>query len=213
MYKQTLTPVVLLMSSLTLTAAHAAPDGKAIASQGAGGVPCQACHGINGEGNDAGGFPRLAGMNADYLANQLHAFKNGGRKNAVMAPQAASLDDAQIKAVSDYYAKLSPPAGQAPTPPSDLMSAGEALARNGRWADNIPACVQCHGPNGQGVPPHFPGIAGQHASYIASQLKDWQSGRRSNDPNGLMAAVAKRLTDADIKAVAAYFASQPAAKK
>ncbi len=211
MYKHTLTPVMLLIGGLTVTTAHAAPDGKDIAMKGAGGVPCQACHGLNGEGNEAGGYPRLAGMNAEYLAHQLKSFKNGSRKNPVMAPQAASLTDAQVKAVANYYAQLPVPVVQAPTPPAELMTAGESLARNGRWSDTIPACIQCHGPHGQGVDPYFPDIAGQHASYIAHQLKAWQSGQRSNDPNGLMAAVAKRLSDADIKAVAAYFASQPAA--
>lgn len=210
MHKMTLTPVALLIGSLALSTAQAAPDGKTIAMKGQGGVPCQSCHGMNGEGNAAGGFPRLAGMNAEYLERQLHAFKDGGRQNPVMAPQAASLDDAAIKAVAEYYAKLPAPAGQAATPDPKLMAEGKALAQQGRWSDTIPACESCHGPQGQGLAPHFPALSGQHASYIASQLKAWQNGQRSNDPNGLMAGVAKRLTDEDIKAVSAFFASLPA---
>lgn len=207
-----LKPLALLVGALGLASAHAAaaPDGKTIAMQGAGGAPCQSCHGANGEGNAAAGFPSLAGMNAAYLESQLHAFKNGTRKNPVMAPQASGLNDAQIKAVSDYYAGLEPSKSPSPNAPADQIAAGAQLAQIGRWDDNIPACIQCHGPHGQGIPPHFPGISGQHASYIESQLKAWQTGQRSNDPNGLMGAVAKRLSDADIKAVAAYFASQPA---
>lgn len=208
-----LTPVALLLGGLALTPAVAAPDGQKIATQGQGGVPCQACHGLQGQGNDAGGFPRLAGLDADYLARQLRDFKNGSRQSPVMAPQATPLDDAAIQAVSDYYAGLKPPAGQAPTPPPDQLVAGQQLAEVGRWSDTIPACVQCHGPAGRGIGSHFPALAGQHPSYIAGQIKAWQQGTRSNDPNGLMASVAKRLTDADAQAVAAWFASLPAPVK
>lgn len=73
----------------------------------------------------------------------------------------------------------------------------------------MPACVSCHGPGGRGVGVNFPGLAGQHASYITSQIKAWQSDKRANDPNRLMDAVAERLTEEEVAAVAAYFASIP----
>ena len=55
------------------------------ASRGAAlSATCQACHGAQGEGNPAGGFPRLAGQTADYLAAQLRNFADGRRASAVM---------------------------------------------------------------------------------------------------------------------------------
>ena len=211
MDKTTRTLLALLLGGIALAPAWAAaPDGKQIATQGLGGAPCLACHGDRGQGSDAAGFPRLAGMDAGYLASQLHAFKDGTRQNPVMAPQVQGLDDAAIAAVAAYYAGLPVPE---PTPGpgnSDLLEQGRILATRGRWADDIPACEQCHGPGGRGIPPHFPALAAQHAGYLESQIRAWQQGQRHNDPNGLMAAVAERLGEDDIKAVAAWFASQAA---
>ena len=157
MYKTTLTAVALLLGSFAQTPAMAGPDGKQIATQGQGGVPCMACHGDHGQGSDAGGFPSLAGMDADYLSRQLLAFKSGGRQSPVMAPQAKPLDEAAIKAVASYYAGLPAVTSKpAVTPSADELQRGQALATQGRWADDIPACVQCHGPGGRGIAPHFP---------------------------------------------------------
>lgn len=207
---KTLSSVTMLLAVLTAPVSQAAPDGRQIASQGMGGAPCMSCHGLNGEGNAAAGFPRLAGMNADYLAAQLQAFKQGTRQNPVMAPQVVNLDSAAMRAVAGFYAQLPPPASQAPAPDAGLADHGRRLAEQGRWADQVPACVQCHGPGGRGIAPHFPTLAGQHAAYISSQITAWKNGQRHNDPNGLMSAVAERLTDTDIQAVSAWFASQPA---
>ena len=71
----------------------------------------------------------------------------------------------------------------------------------------MPACFACHGVEGAGIPPHFPSIAGQNSAYIANQLKNWQTGARLNDPQGLMKAVADKLSAEDISAVSAYLAN------
>jgi cytochrome c553 len=55
----------------------------------------------------------------------------------------------------------------------------------------------------------FPALAGQGSRYLSSQLHHWKNGERSSDPNGLMTGVANKLSDADIAAVAAYYASLP----
>jgi cytochrome c553 len=49
---------------------------KRIAEQGTsqGAAPCLSCHGPDGAGNAAAGFPRLAGLNAAYLERQLHSY-------------------------------------------------------------------------------------------------------------------------------------------
>jgi cytochrome c553 len=71
----------------------------------------------------------------------------------------------------------------------------------------MPACFACHGVNGTGIPPHFPSIAGQNATYIANQLNAWKDGSRINDPEGLMKAVADKLSAEDISAVSTYLAN------
>jgi len=61
-----------------------------------------------------------------------------------------------------------------------------------------------------GVGEHFPPLIGQSANYLASQLHAWQQGTRSNDPLQLMHSVAGKLSDADIAAVSAWYATPPA---
>jgi cytochrome c553 len=67
---------------------------------------CAGCHSPNGAGIPAQ-YPRLSGQHAEYVANQLNAFRSGTRKNSLQMTQvAAKLNDQEIKAVSDYIAGL-----------------------------------------------------------------------------------------------------------
>ena len=87
-----------------------APDGAQISTQGANGAPaCVTCHGAKGEGNPSAGFPRLAGLGAKYLTEQLDAMADGGRVSPIMKATAQALDPAQRQAVAAYYASLPAP--------------------------------------------------------------------------------------------------------
>ena len=65
-------------------------------------------------------------------------------------------------------------------------------------------CSTCHGANGISQIPNAPHLAGQPAIYIAEQMKAYRSGKRSHE---VMNVVAKPLSDADIDALAAWYAS------
>jgi cytochrome c553 len=70
---------------------------------------CIACHGPDGSGNGAANFPRLGGQHAQYIDIQLHAFKDGKRKNSageMMTTISHHLSEEQIKAVSSYIEGL-----------------------------------------------------------------------------------------------------------
>ncbi|MDY6981155.1 MAG: c-type cytochrome [Pseudomonadota bacterium] len=190
----------------TALAAGDVNAGKQLARQGngQGATACIACHGANGEGNAATGFPRLAGLNADYLAKQLHDYQSGSRQNPVMQPFAKAMSDSEIRNVAAYYASLDPKTGASR---SATNQTGQELAMRGDWDATIPACISCHGPGGRGIEPEFPALAGQHASYITSQLQAWRNGKRHNDENDLMKVVAERLDSNQINAVAEYFAN------
>ena len=90
-----------------------------------------------------------------------------------------------------------------------VLAAGAVLATRGRWDQQVPACVQCHGPAGVGVGAHFPPLAGQPAAYIEAQLKAWQQGTRHNDSLQLMQHLSSALSAQDVHDVAAWFAAQP----
>ncbi|NML86443.1 c-type cytochrome [Polaromonas sp.] len=196
---------VLLCVAVTTTSAHLAKQGQQIAAQGTsqGVAACISCHGAKGEG--MGAFPRLAGTGEAYLLAQLDAFAIGARKNPIMQPIAQGLQPAERQAVAMYFSQL-----QAPLLAVDLKQpltsdTGAWLATRGRWADQVPACTQCHGPGGSGVGAPFPPLAGLPAAYIAEQLQAWKAGNRPPGPLALMAGVAKKLSDAEITAVAAYY--------
>lgn len=179
---------------------------------------CIACHMESGSGSSIEGFeyrPRLTGMNPDYMIHQIQSFRDGTRVNASMKPFADLLTDEQMHDVSHYYASL--PAVKADDfeviVSDDVLAHGKKLIYKGDWDRYIPACVACHGVDAYGIGISFPNINGQNPAYLKKAINDWKEEIRSNDPLELMSRVAKRLTEKDIEAVAAYLASQPAVKE
>ncbi|KFN44476.1 c-type cytochrome [Arenimonas oryziterrae] len=67
---------------------------------------CAACHGADGNKTLDATYPRLAGQYPDYLSKALHEYKNGKRKNAIMAGQAQALSDQDIADLSAYFGSL-----------------------------------------------------------------------------------------------------------
>ena len=204
----------LLLGSLQAFADTDADLGASIAAQGTtkGVAPCMTCHGSNGAGMGPAGYPRIAGLNAAYLAKQLKDYRAGKRNNPVMMPMAKNLTEDEIAAVSAHYAAMPIPPGTAQAPADPAAQTAKDLIEWGDWTGRgLPACSQCHAPDGNGIGSEFPGISGQHASYLKAQLQAWRAGTRANDPLGLMKAAADRLTDAEIDAVSAYYAAKPTA--
>ncbi|MBA1293166.1 c-type cytochrome [Pseudomonas lurida] len=192
-----------------LGSAHALDGSKIFTEGGAqpAAMACVACHGADGGGVAAAGFPRLAGLPAAYLRKQLEDFKRGSRDNPVMRPLAIALTDAEVQALSQTIAAM-PAAAPVPVYRSEMpTNAAQKLALQGAWERQIPACVSCHGPAGSGVGDTFPPLAGQPAGYLAAQLIAWQNGTRHNDVNDLMGPIAKSLTAQEAQDVAQYFAS------
>lgn len=151
---------------------------------------CVACHGQNGISSNPE-WPNLAGQHAGYLAIQIKAFRDGSRSNPVMAPFVASLTDADITALAQYYASQTPAVAASGDPA--LVAAGESLSGY---------CKACHGMAGTPVADEWPVLAGQHAPYLKTQLQAYKSGARINP---LMQAAIARLGDGEFSALAAYY--------
>ncbi len=180
------------------SAAPAAGDAQAGAAKA---VVCQACHGANGNSVNPE-WPSLAGLGADYLAEQLKAFKDGKRNNPVMMPNAAALSAQDMADLGAYFDSLVNTGLEAD--PS-YWKAGEKLYRGGDKARGIPACMACHGPTGHGnEAAKFPALRGQHSVYVVKQLNDYASGARTTGPNDIMQTIAKRLTAEQMRDVASY---------
>ena len=164
-------------------------------------VVCQACHGANGNSANPE-WPSLAGIGADYIAEQLKNFKDGKRPNPVMMPNAMTLSDDDMANLGAYFDSLINTGLEAD--PS-YWQAGQKLYRAGDAARAIPACMACHGPTGRGnEPAKFPALRGQQSVYMMKQLNDYASGARTTGPNGIMPTISKRLSPDDIRNLASY---------
>jgi len=192
--------ILLATISGTIVSNSASPAGSAEAGAAKAAV-CQACHGANGNSTNPE-WPSLAGIGADYIADQLKNFKEGKRANPVMMPNAMTLSADDMANLGAYFDGLVNTGLEAD--PS-YWQAGQALYRRGDQVRAIPACMACHGPTGRGnEPAKFPALRGQQSVYVMKQLNDYASGARPTGPNGIMETIAKRLSPDDIRNLASY---------
>jgi cytochrome c553 len=202
-------PASPFLCSLALafaSAASAAAESAASAPEPAKGAAlstavCAACHTNDGSRGSAAN-PILQGQHPDYIVKQLTEFKAGLRDNPIMRAMAAPLSEADMKNVAAFYAGKQAKPGFAKN--KDLVSVGEKVYRGGIADRSVPACAGCHGPSGAGIPAQYPRLAGQHADYVEAQLVAFRGGARHNNP--AMTAIAAKLNDREIKAVADYVA-------
>jgi len=165
---------------------------------------CKTCHGLSGQGF-RGSFPmpRLAGQQPEYLQNQLQAFIERRRTNPVMFNVAHVLSPPMLAALAEHFKDLNPkPLGGAP---KDLVPEGKKIYQEG--VGSVPPCASCHGAEAKGADA-FPRLAGQLNDYVIRKLTNWDKERGQNkdkpDNSAIMQPIAHDLTEAQIKAVAAY---------
>ncbi len=154
---------------------------------------CAGCHG--GDGMSANPvWPNLAGQHDAYLVEALKAYKSGTRENAMMAPIAKALSEADIREVAAHFAALK------------VKSPGAAVGGSNTAAGKAKAavCAGCHGANGVSSNPVWPSLAGQQKDYLVAALKAYRDGTRKNE---VMGGMAKGLSDGDVDALAGYFSS------
>ena len=157
---------------------------------------CIACHGPNGNSPNPA-FPILAGQTSRYIYLQLKDFKEGRRTEPQMDPFVKNLSREDMFDLSAFFAAQKLVSGNFKPDPAKVVK-GKAKA------DEV-LCTMCHlgGFKGQN---EIPRVAGQHYEYVVKQLKDFKTGKRTNDA-GNMAAVSKTLSDQDIDNLANYLAS------
>ncbi len=172
---------------------------------------CKSCHGTHGQGYDAAyTIPRLAGQQVPYIENVFKALEQHTRDDPTaemfMIPAERSIKPGMESALAKYFAGLD--AAPADDGPRDLVPRGKWIYDEGIPSANVPACTLCHGADAKGSEA-IPRLAGQHYSYLVSQLIGWKNGYRRNDPvtqgaTNIMEPIAAGLTKEQIAAVAAY---------
>lgn len=164
---------------------------------------CATCHGPDGN-SELAINPKIAGQNARYMIKQMQDFKSGARPGPIMAAMVINLSDEDIEDLAAWYAAQTPTLlGADP----EVVELAESLYRSGVRELEVTACSACHSPTGTGnAPAGFPALGGQHPEYTLQQLKDFRSGVRANDQDGMMRLVTERLTDPELEALASYLA-------
>lgn len=164
---------------------------------------CATCHGPDGN-SELAINPKIAGQNARYMIKQMQDFRSGARPGPIMAAMVINLSDEDIEDLAAYYAAQTPTLlGADP----EIVELAESLYRSGVGELEVTACSACHSPTGTGnAPAGFPALGGQHPEYTLQQLKDFRSGARANDQDGMMRLVTERLTDPELEALASYLA-------
>lgn len=165
---------------------------------------CARCHGAT-SGPPSRLVPTLHGQPVEMIESALRAYAAGERDSGVMQTAAADLSDAAMRRLARYYASLPRPAAQTGHSGTAGAVRGEAIARGGLPSRGIPSCLGCHG---EEAAPQYPRLAGQPARYLEAQLALWRAGLNDRSATGkIMAPIARRLSEAQAKDVAAYFAS------
>ena len=157
------------------------------------GFTCLGCHGIEGQRNAYPSYrvPKLGGQSRSYVETALKAYREGSRPHPTMQAHASSLMDTDIEDILSWL-DLNEPVKDSATAE---MVAGSAAAA---------VCVTCHGPDGEGVAPKPPTLAGQHSDYLQHALHQYKDGTRGGN---VMTVFAANVSDADIEAIADFYAS------
>ena len=199
---------VACVLAVTVIGTNVQAAGDAEAGQ-AKAATCVACHGVDGN-SAVPTFPKLSGLGHKYLLKQMQDIRDVRRPVALMAGQVDNMTDQDLSDIAAFY-DAQPRTGGTADP--DKVSLGRKVYLGGIAERQVPACSGCHSPTGNGNgPAGYPALAGQHADYVAAQLKMFRKGYE--DPAGrtnggeakIMRTTAFRMSDMEIEAVASYIA-------
>ena len=157
---------------------------------------CAACHGADGNSTNPL-YPILAQQTARYIYLQLKDFKEGRRKDPLMSPVAATLEQADMLALAGWFSKQK-------AKPNGFKADPAKVEAGRKKADEV-LCSMCHGGDFVGQN-EIPREAGQHYEYVKKQLLDFKAKRRTNDA-GNMTSVTSTLSDEDIDDLAQFVAN------
>src|SRR5512140_2035256 len=187
-------------------ATSAAPaDSRSVEAKAAMCMGCHAIKGYRASFPEVYRVPMIAGQSAKYLGSALHAYKNGDRKHPTMRAIATTLSDDDMSQLAAYFESQGREAGKQLADKPDQQPNPQVAGLLQKAA-----CVSCHGSNfSKPIDPTYPRIAGQHPDYLFVALTAYKT---ANNPsmgrnNGIMGAIAKQFSTAELKALATYVGS------
>jgi len=195
---------------------------------------CQGCHAADGLGDDNVGTPRLAYQIDSYVLKQLADFASDKRIDDTMYQMndiGKALTEQDMKDVASYVHTLKTPyigsnLDQLRRDGAEIgdPEKGKMIAEYGAADHGVPACQSCHGFHGRSAGRLYPAIGGQNYVYLQHELTSFKNGyeafgtrnltaeeyankgdnQRVNDFMGQMRGVAAKMTEEDIKNLAAF---------
>ena len=180
---------------------------------------CAGCHGEFGEGSIDGEYPRLAGLDEDYLASQIRHFKTRKRLNIPMLPYATEreLPEEDVRLIAAYLSRIDLPTKLPPIVEEEFdalarLEASGRVVNIARYPGNVEKgrrfyqkeCAGCHGDQGQGDDGRkIPQLTGQYSIYLGRQINNFRKGERlHDDPRD--ADIFKSFSDVEIGDMLAY---------
>ncbi len=201
-YYASLMPPIPAARPVTPDGSQPDPDPDTNDPVNAGKVAAAACAGCHGDGGNSQlpGMPNLTAQSPEYFGVAMRAYKSGGRPGSMMSGMVGAIDEESIQNLALYYALQEPQ--RTPMAGNGDVAAGRAAAQ---------ACSGCHGADGNTSAPDMPTLAGQDVLYLTASLGAYARGQREH---AQMATATAELSDADIEAMAAFYAQQePIARK
>lgn len=195
--------LVLMLAALGAGGAFAA-DAPGVVKE-----KCSNCHGKDGLSDDSE-IPIIAGPSGFFIENQIAVFREEARPCAAEVFEAedevsaenhcklaGSLSEDQVSAAVEHYS------GQ-PFKPAD-QSVDQSLAGKGASIHEA-ECTKCHTEGGSLALDDAGILAGQWKPYLMEQLEAYKAGERWQPEK--MAPKIDELSEADMKALVEYYASQ-----
>ncbi|MCE5180369.1 MAG: cytochrome c [Betaproteobacteria bacterium] len=181
---------------------------------------CAACHGDSGQGGKKGEYPRLAGQHMEYLAEQLHQFKDRNRHNIPMFPYTLEreLPDEDIVHISAYLSAIKLdtefPVFKDTDDALTRLLAVDKVLNIPRSEGDVEAGAKlykeqcsgsCHGKTGMGKR-NVPMLAGQYTSYLKRQIDRFTKGERIHDKDvkDISKETLNQLKPEEIRDILAY---------
>ena len=165
---------------------------------------CAKCHGDNGVSDDEDDI-NIAGMSASYLFKQLRDYQDKNRDDRDMYKKVRYLEDKQLADLAVWFASLEP---AQPAPDRIMTAEVRKLVLHGDPERLLKACSSCHGSDGRGGQFDHPALAGQNRIYLVDSMMAFKEEDRTNDIYSRMRYVSAALTEAEIEALADYYAAE-----
>jgi len=184
---------------------------------------CAGCHGVYGQGSFEGEYPRIAGLDPDYIVKQLNDFKQRKRINIPMIPFANNreLPGNDVRVIAEYLSSIQLPTKLQPVDEENFdalerLEASKKVVNIGDHPGNIERgkktylkdCADCHAKDGYGIKKkRAPRLAGQYSEYLLRQIKLYRSGKRLHDDDRDDIELFNEIDDGTFDDILAYLST------